>query len=350
LAWRYGMMTRNSDGSQLDLSVDPFLERVRPVARARLQLLGARFEFESNSTELIDLVNAAYAGLPAHRFTAAPPRLRVRLQLADAGAARTRTEPPPLRMSSGAGWLCAAANSSSFVTMSPRERTALVGVSREMFSSAYHTRYEIIEFVVFTLAARVQGLAPLHAACVGLKGRGLLLMGSSGAGKSTLSLHCLLNDFDFLAEDSVFVAPKTMLATGVPNFLHARANSLRFLTRAADIAMIRNSPVIRRRSGVEKFEVDLRRAGRRIAPAPLKLEALIFLSAESAGDGKLLRPLSRSRVLANLRQAQPYAASQPEWADFKRGIGKLAAFELRRGRHPLAAVEALRGLLESAGR
>ena len=35
---------------------------------------------------------------------------------------------------------------------------------------------------VFTLAARVQQLVPLHAACVGLKGRGVLIMGASGAG------------------------------------------------------------------------------------------------------------------------------------------------------------------------
>jgi serine kinase of HPr protein (carbohydrate metabolism regulator) len=57
--------------------------------------------------------------------------------------------------------------------------------------NAYLTRYELIEFAVFTLAQRVQGLVPLHAACVGRAGRGLLLMGGSGAGKSTLALHCL---------------------------------------------------------------------------------------------------------------------------------------------------------------
>jgi hypothetical protein len=58
-----------------------------------------------------------------------------------------------------------------------------------MLRFPYHARYELIEFAVFTLAARAQGLVPLHAACVGEEGRGLLLMGESGAGKSTASLH-----------------------------------------------------------------------------------------------------------------------------------------------------------------
>jgi hypothetical protein len=341
-------MIRNRDDSRHDLSADPFRERARAAASIRIQLLGAQFQFESDSPELLDLVKAAYAGLPAHRFTATVPRLRVRLELAAAKPARARAEPPPLHLLSGAGLLCGATNSSCFVTLSPQERTALIVVSREVFASSYHARYELIEFAVFTLAARVQGLAPLHAACVGLKGRGLLLMGSSGAGKSTVSLHCWLNDFDFLAEDSVFVAPESMLATGVANFLHIRADALRFLTRAADIAMLRNSPVIRRRSGVEKFEIDLRTSGHRIARAPLKVGALIFLSSQNAAGGALLTPMSRSRALASLRDSQPYAANQSGWADFKRGVGKLEAFELRRGRHPLEAVEALRGLLGSA--
>ncbi len=36
-------------------------------------------------------------------------------------------------------------------------------------------------------------------------------MGDSGAGKSTLSLLCLLAGLEFLAEDSLFVDPDTLL-------------------------------------------------------------------------------------------------------------------------------------------
>src|SRR5258708_36266490 len=128
-----------------------------------------------------------------------------------------------------------------------------------MLRFPYHTRYEVIEFAVFTLASRAQRLVPLHAACVGLDGRGILLMGPSGSGKSTVALQCLLDGFDFLSEDSVFVAPNSMRATGTANFLHVREDSLCWLGRSRARSMIRNSPIIRRRSGAGQFERDLPR-------------------------------------------------------------------------------------------
>ena len=159
-----------------------------------------------------------------------------------------------------------ATGSSNFVVVSPQELGALVVVSPQMARFHYHTRYELIEFAVFTLAARSLGLVSLHAACVGRAGRGILLMGPSGSGKSTVTLQCLSQGFDFLSEDSVFVAPGTLLATGIANFLHVRSDAAT-LARA-DASSRRDSqiagyPPPQRRS---KFEVDLRQGGYRLAP------------------------------------------------------------------------------------
>jgi len=46
-----------------------------------------------------------------------------------------------------------------------------------------------------------------------------------------------------------------------------------------------------------------------------------------------------------LVEAQAYAAGRPEWSTFRRSVAQIQALELRRGRHPQEAVEALRGLL-----
>jgi hypothetical protein len=340
-------MTRKNDTMIPDQHADPFGERSPAMMRKHLQLLGGRFRFESNSAELFRLVDAAYANLPRHRLSATIPHLRVRLSLMSGGRAgrRRRSEPPALGMLSGAGFLGGATDSSNFVILSPQERAALVAVSPQMLKFPYHTRYELIEFAVFSLAARSQKLASLHAACVGRNGRGILLMGPSGAGKSTVTLQCLLQGFDFLSEDSVFVTPDTMLATGIANFLHVRSDSLRWLERARDVAAIRKSPVIRRRSGVRKFEVDLRQGDYRLARSPLKIVAVVFLSAQNAGTHPLLEPLSGSGLQARLAANQGYAANRPEWSTFSKSVSKLDAFELRRGRHPLEAVEALDSLL-----
>lgn len=53
-------MTRRNDA----IVPDPFGERSATVTREEMQLLGGRFQFESNSPELLRLVDLAYAGLP----------------------------------------------------------------------------------------------------------------------------------------------------------------------------------------------------------------------------------------------------------------------------------------------
>ena len=342
-------MSRKNNSGIPELFSDPFGEQSSLMSRGPLQLLGGRFQFESNSRELLQLVDSAYAGLPRHRLSAVAPRMRVRLLLSSlpGTSLRRRSEPPSLAMLSGPGFLAGAPHSSNFVVLAPGERSALVAVSPQMLRFPYHTRYELIEFAVFTLAARVQGLVPLHAACVGRGGRGVLLMGPSGAGKSTVAFHSLLEGLDFLAEDSVFVAPDTMLATGIANFLHIRSDSLRWVERSADAAAIRKSPVIRRRSGVRKFEIDLRGGDYRLAPSALNIAAVVFLSAQSAGERPLLTSLPRSELPARLTADQAYAANQPQWSAFTRSVSRLDAFELRRGRHPREAVAALRELLGS---
>jgi hypothetical protein len=331
-----------------DLIADPFRERVSGVRSERLPVLGGVFRFESDSSQLLQLVRHAYAGLPRHRLTSDTPRFRVRLVVRPERRSQRLVEPPSLQMMSGAGLLYAAMDPSSCVIVSPAERAALVVVSQQMLQFPYHTRYELIELAVYLLAARVQRLIPLHAACVGTRGSGLLLLGSSGAGKSTIALHALLGGLDFLSEDSVLIAPDTLRATGVANFLHVREDSLRFLARRADLMPIRKSPVIRRRSGVQKFELDLRSGRYRLAPAPLQIAATVLLSPTSTGEGAQVRPLTKSRLMSELRASQPYAVHQPGWKSFCQRVSSLPAFELRRGRHPAESVEALRDLLQPA--
>jgi hypothetical protein len=330
-----------------DLYSDPFGEQSARLQREHVPLLGCSVEFESNSRELLRLVRLAYARLPQHRLATAVPNLRIRLWLTPGPAAHRRTEPPPLAMVAGNGLLGGATGSSNFVVLAPQQRAALVVVSPDMLRFPYHTRYELIEFAVFTLAARAQQLVPLHAACVGRDGKGVLLMGDSGSGKSTLSLLCLLSGFEFLSEDSVFVDPRSLLATGVANFLHVRADSLRWVSQARESAAIRSARVIQRRSGVKKFEVDLRQRRYRLAPGPQKVRSLVFLSAAPSRGRSLLRALSNSQMLARLAAAQAYAANQPGWATFCRQLAGIDCFELRRGRHPAESVQALDGLLQS---
>ena len=338
---------RANDG----IATDPFQESRGGLLRIHRQILGGDFEFATQSPQLMRLVRWAYDDLPRHSLGAPAARMTVRLVLGgrkqrerSARRARVGGAPGPFAMLSAPGLLCGASARASIAVMSAEQRTALVVVARELLRFPYHVRYELIELAVFTLAARVQGLMPLHAACVGRGRRGLLLIGESGAGKSTAALHCALHGFDLIAEDSLFVSPQSLLATGVANFLHVRRESLRFLA-AADARLVRRAPIIRRRSGVRKFEVDLRQRRFRLAPRPLEIAGLVALCACRAGGEPLLVPIARAEALERLRTSQPYAASQPGWRVFMERMRTVPAFELRRGGHPRESVIALQRLL-----
>ena len=333
-----------------DIPADPFAERSR-IQRRHLRVLGARFEFASASVELLREVESAYAGLPTHTWGRRQLQCTVNLALTPGiAASRTGSEPrAPKLFSAADGTLCAVADESTFVTVSPANRAAIIAVAPRLLGFPYHLRHELIDLAVYLLVARCRELIPLHSACFSVQGRGILLTGASGAGKSTLALQWLAEGLDFVSEDSVLADPRTLHATGLANFLHLRADSLRFLGHAPLRDAILASPVIRRRSGVKKYEVDLRRLGCRIAARPPRIRAVVFASPQPAPAGRLLTALPHREVMARLRSSQPYALRQRGWAPFARSLTGIDAYELRRGRHPTEAIAALRDMLAKRG-
>ena len=143
----------------------------------------------------------------------------------------------------------------------------------------------------------------------------------------------------------MFVHPESLRATGVPNFLHVRRDGLAWLDDERHRQWIAGSPTIRRRSGVEKFEIDLRKGPARLA-GPLELAGIVFAAPASAASSVAkLHPVDSHDVPARLAAEQAYAASQPAWADFARTSTRLSAFELVRGQHPSESIRLLRQLL-----
>lgn len=333
-----------------DPLADPFGERLRPAICMSREVLGARFRFESDSIALLELVEAAYGGLPGHRFPGLSPEFHVELRVVPRTAGEGFVEPPPVRMQGGRGLLCGVVDASNYVVLAPAQRRGLIIVSEDMLAFPYHVRYELLEFAVFLLAPRVLNLVPLHGACIGKNGLGVLLLGPSGAGKSTLTLQGLLHGMDLLAEDSVFVHPENLLATGVPNFLHVKHDTLRFVDDPVAREWIERSPVIRRRSGVAKYEADLRERPGFSAQAPLRLAAAVFVSSEPAdGPDDLLKPVPWEFVPSMLSADQPYAAGHAGWDRFVQRINRTGVYALRRGPHPRDAIQALDRLLDRSG-
>jgi hypothetical protein len=337
---------RRRAAANSQIASDPFGEHAPAKLRARLNVLGTTCTIEAADPAALRLATDAFGGLPRHRLASTPPSCAVRLVVTDEAPAWTRHAGPPRpRLTAGRGLLCAMVDAGNFAVVDAENSRALVCMSRAMLRHPYHARYELVELAIVTLASRVQSLVPLHAACIGARGAGVLLMGSSGAGKSTLALHALADGMQLIAEDSAFVSLGRLRVTGAPTYLHVQRDALAFLSDRALLARIRRSPTIERRSGARKYEVDLRELPSGIAAAPLRLAATVFVSRRTAAARGALEPLGRAEALRRLRREQPYAAGLPEWGEFERRVARLPAYELRRALHPDAAVRELRALL-----
>lgn len=311
-----------------------------------VHVLGAHVHVASASEALMALARAAYGGLPPHRLADHGEPLHVALRLGPPRAAPSARTPPEVRMQSGAGFLCGVMDADNYVVMCPAQRRALVVVSPDMLAHAYHVRYELIEFAVFTLASRALGLVPLHGACLGWQGRAALLLGRSGSGKSTLALHGLLRGMTFLAEDAVFAHVPSGAVTAVANYLHVLPDADRFVRDESARRWIADAPVIRRRSGAVKHEIDLRDGRAHLAESPHELACVVFVSGEVADDPRaLLRPVPQAAIASRLAADQAYAAALPSWPAFVERVVAGGAWELRRGSHPDASVDALLTLL-----
>lgn len=310
------------------------------------EVLGARFRFGTDSRALLQLVEAAYDGLPRHRGPVAADFL-VELRLLPVQRVRPYRTPPRLRTQEILGVVCGELDDSNHVLVMPGRHRALIVASEDMLEHPHHLRQELLEFAVYILAARGLALVPLHGACFGRTGRGILLLGDSGSGKSTLALQALLLGLDLLSEDAVFVQPDSMLATGVPNYLHVRTDAPDFGDGESVRSWIRGAPVIRRNSGVLKFEVDLRRGPGRLGAGPLELRSVVFVSNETAaGPEATLDRMEPEAIAASLASGQSYAASQPGWDRFRERVMQTGAYRLRRGNDPAGAVAALLRLLD----
>ena len=325
---------------------DPFGERTPPRARTRLSVLGGDVAVESTDATLLELTVDAFGGLPRHRLGGRPRKLKASLVLTHHKRTWPRgAEPPRPVLSAGNGLLCATVDAGNYAVVDVSTSRALVCVSAAMLRHAYHARYELIEFAILTLASRAQSLVPLHAACIGSAASGLLLMGPSGAGKSTLGLHALAGGMRLLSEDSAFVALAGLKITAAPSYLYLQREALAFLPPGGLRQRILQSPRIRRRSGVVKYQLNLREMRSRIPRSPLKLAATVFLSRRSTRRQSALKPLNQETFLRRLRREQPYASGMSNWGDFERRIARRPAYELLRTEHPDIAVRELRALL-----
>jgi hypothetical protein len=114
------------------------------------------------------------------------------------------------------------------VTDLARGRTQIV-ISSSTLRHPLYLRYFLLDSAAsIHIASRFT--TPIHAGCVAIGGRGILLCGESGAGKSTLSYACAGAGFEYISDDAVF-----LLNSGHSRVVMGNCHQLRLRPAAATL-------------------------------------------------------------------------------------------------------------------
>lgn len=200
--------TCNPTGSQAPL--DPVLSDFSLPLRAVYHAMGFPVEIATNSGEVLAAAEESWGSVKPN-FS--EPPVRFEIGVLENGANEIPSAPC---WRSRGHLLTAIADPDNFSVCDLNRGFAFAWFTKPVAANRAYLRYYFLEAAVCTLLESLY-LTPLHAACVQIGGRGVLLCGESGAGKSSLAYACARSGWAFLSDDSSALVRKRPGRTVVGN-------------------------------------------------------------------------------------------------------------------------------------
>ena len=165
--------------------------------------------------------------------------------------------------------------------------------------NADYVRYHFIESMVYSMLANLC-LTPIHAGCVALGGRGVLLFGPSGAGKSCLAFACAKRGWTYISDDG-----SSLVRERHDSMVLGKPYRIRFRESAADLfpELEGLQPAIAR-DGEPSIEIDIAEMPGIATATSCLVERVVFLQRSASGDARLM-PLEKEEALNRLQSELP---------------------------------------------
>ena len=175
------------------------------------------------------------------------------------------------------------------------------GKTRMVVSSAAtaHPSYFIETFLEAASASQLwtRFATPIHAACVAINGRGVLLCGDSGAGKSSLSYACARAGWQFVSDDCSY-----LLHNEPGRNVLGDCHRLRFRPSAAELfSEIADADVTPRLDGTPSVEFCTAHWPTIDATRGTHVDFIVFLNRRQPGIADLV-PFSKEVAYCFIRQ------------------------------------------------
>ena len=300
--------------------IDPLLCQLPLPLRAVFYPLGFAVEIVTNAQPILDAAAESWGHFTHRR---AGPLLQLRFSITDDGP--PGCPPAPIMRARGHLLACVADAYNYFLCDIERGLSS-VWLNRATLEYRSYLRYHILESAVLVLLANTCA-TPIHAACVSLNGRGMLLCGDACAGKSSLAYACAHTGWTYTSDDSSYLPDDAD-----PPRITGNSHHLRFRPSATDLfPELHGRSITPRAEGKPSIEVSTSSlptlaTGLKTAEE-VPVHYLIFLNRQPTATAELL-PFPRAAAWQRLFQLI-YPADKQRQASAIARLSSTVIYELR---------------------
>jgi hypothetical protein len=186
--------------------------------KAQFYPIGQPLLMETNCREVLETAIRLWSGWPRRNENASPVRFRIAVSDSDSST--------PLKpaMPSGQAHLISVVHSAENFAIADVARSfAFARLTRDVARDAAYLRYHFLDLIVWHLLDASHSTL-VHASCVAIHGRAVVLCGDSGAGKTSLAYACARRGWNFLSDDITHVlrGREPVTVAGRPFFIRFR--------------------------------------------------------------------------------------------------------------------------------
>jgi hypothetical protein len=281
--------------------------------------LGFSLEIATNSEELLEGARESWDRF-RRRFSAPPVHLRI--MVLDGGPEEC-PEAPLIRVQHN--FLTNVASAENFTVCDMRQGTGFGWLTKAVVRNRAYLRYYFLEAAAWCLL-HPPYLANIHAACVSLDGKGVLLCGDSGAGKSTLAYACARSGWTFLSDDvSCLVRGRRgRVVVGNPHGMRFRETAVGLFPE------LKNQRVTPRATGELAIELETASLPGIATTSESRVDYVVFLNRAPGAQARF-RPFPKEKAFQWFGQSIVYGEADVRAAqkESMRELLKAQVVELR---------------------
>jgi hypothetical protein len=257
--------------------------------RATFYPLGFAVDILTNDP---DVLLAAHESFGHRRLRRGDTALQIRVGVSETGGLGCPPEPTRREYNH---LYSLTADTENQAVLDLKTCTSFVWLNRSSVRNRLYLRYNFLEKVVYLLLG-ASVVTDVHAACVSMRKKGILLCGDSGAGKSTLAYACARAGWTYTSDDTSYLINDS----AIPRVI-GHSHRLRFRPAATELfPELTKYEVTPRMEGKPSIEIPASELPVLSAAAEARVHSIVYLNRGQSALSRLV-PLPKGTATERTR-------------------------------------------------